>query len=146
MAHGSPDHTRLSDDAYSHFQDKWSYSPWGGLDAGDPANYIIDVSMVGLLGDIYVLCTDPGISLKVAIDGTTIFSWDVATLITLGLWGYSNNQMRMGCTSYNTVAKLYAMVFNANHQIYVHNTLQAWLVRSALGDNAAGYLWYKEKI
>ncbi|GAI42859.1 unnamed protein product, partial [marine sediment metagenome] len=111
-----------------------------------PANFIVDVTMTGILGDIYVLSTDPGVSLKVEVDGVNIFSWDVATLVSLGLWGYSNSQLRMSCTKYDTVISLYAMVFNSSHQIYVHSTLRAWLVRAALGDNAGGYCWYKEKI
>lgn len=146
MAHGAPDHTRLSDDAFSHYRDKWAYRPWGALMAGDPANYIVNQSIVGVIGDIYVLTNDPGVTLKIEIDGVGIYSWDITALVSLGQWGYSNLQFKMSCTKYDAVLSQYAMIFSGNHQMYVHKSLKAWLVRTGAGDAAAGYCWYKEKI
>jgi len=146
MAHGAPDHTRLSDDAFSHYRDRWGTFPWALLLAGDPANYIVNATVNGVLGDIYVVSNNPGVELTIEIDGTEVYSWAVDTLVTLGLWGYSNPQFKMSCTKYDVVLDQYAMIFSGYHQMYVHRTLRVWMVRTGAGDAAAGYCWYKERI
>jgi len=146
MAHGAPDHTRLADDAYSHYRDVWGYFPWGILAAADPGNYIVNKTGIGVLGDVYVLVDSALVKLKIVIDGVNVYSWDANTLKSLGLWGYSNNQFKMSVTMFDAVIGLYAFMFSGNNGMYFHKSLQVYLARSAPLDLGTGYCWYKEKI
>ena len=122
MPHGAPDHTRLSDDAHSHYQ--YTYISGGGIPVPSLARYdLVDIDMVGIFGIAFLLSDNKGTYLRMEVDGRQIFELaasDVFKDIGLGKGGLHGV---IGSSMYDEVNDKYSLWYNNDWRIYVHNHL-----------------------
>ena len=122
MAHGAPDHIRLSDDAFSHYDFHRPTSGVWVMGAGETRN-LVDLDMVGVFGLVFMVVDNNESLLRVEVDGREVFEIDVrAAFATRQLyWGALGGII--GVTTYDEINDHYSLWFNANWKIYVHNHL-----------------------
>jgi len=73
MAHGAPDHTRLSDDAFAHYEYIRPASGAWGMIAGEKRN-LVDLDLTGVFGLAFMLVDNKSAILKIEVDGYDVYT------------------------------------------------------------------------
>ena len=122
MAHGSPDHTVLSDDAYSHYE--YNYVSSGGWNIlATQRRSLIDIDLVGIFGITFMLVNNKGAYLRIEVDGRQIFELAPSTVFTdLQLYAGKIKGI-MGVSTYNEIDNKYSLWYHTDWKIYVHKHL-----------------------
>lgn len=122
MAHGAPDHTRLADDAYSHYTFTRLFTP---VTVIPMLSSIIPINenFVGVFGKVVMVLDNVGLTVKIEIDGVKVFELSPSYIMnSLYLEDRSVNA-DYGMTCYDTVNDNYGIWFSTGYNIYVRANL-----------------------
>lgn len=140
MAHGAPDHTRLSDDAFSHYE--YNYTSGGlWLIAPGDSRSIVDLDLVGVFGICYVLMDNKRSYFRVVIDGRKIFELSPqAVFEDLQLYG-GKISGALGVSTYDDVNDKYSLWYHTDWKIYVHNHLKVDVYNFTISNCNVAAIW-----
>ena len=140
MAHGAPDHTRLSDDAFSHYE--YNYVPGGGwaLLALERRS-IVDIDLVGIFGIAFALVNNKGSYFRIEVDGREVFELAPSTVFTQ-LQCY-NGKVKgvVGSTIYDEVNDKYSIWYHTDWKIYVHKHLKVEVWNFTINPCTVAAIW-----
>jgi len=140
MAHGAPDHTRLSDDAFSHYE----YNYVDGFNWNLIVNErrsLVDIDLIGIFGISYALMDNNQAIFRIEIDGREIFENDAKTLFTeLQIYGGKIKGV-LGATVYDEVNDKYSLWYHNDWKIYVHNHLKIEIWNLTLNPCIVDTIW-----
>jgi len=123
MAHGAPDHTRLSDNAYAHYDySRPVAGPWLVLPGDERSLY--DLDLVGVFGLAVMLVDNKHALLNVEVDGISIFQDTPSNAFAVnGFYKGAVNGV-LGTSIYDEVNDIYSLWFKSDWNIYVHTHLK----------------------
>ena len=140
MAHGAPDHTRLSDDAFSHY--KYNYVPNGGWNLlALERQSLVDIDLVGLFGITYVVMNNNGTYLRVEIDEREVFELAPKTVFRdLQLYGGKIKGI-FGASVYDEVNNKYSIWYHTDWKIYIHKHLKIEVHNFTINPCTVSAIW-----
>ena len=122
MAHGAPDHTRLSDDAFAHYEYIRPASGAWGMIAGEKRN-LVDLDLTGVFGLAFMLVDNKSAILKIEVDGYDVYQSNPSSVFgSLGFMGSAIGSMA-GVSKYDEINDDYGLWFDAGWKVYIHNHL-----------------------
>jgi len=133
MAHGAPDHTRLSDNAYAHYsyQRPWA-AGWVILPGDERSLY--DFDLVGVFGLASMRVNNKYALLDIEVDGIEIFlgSPDYA----FSSHGFYKGALDgvTGVSIFNEIDNDYTLWFKTDWNVYVHNHLKIAIQNETLNN------------
>lgn len=140
MPHGAPDHVRLSDNAYSHY--KYNHVPGSGWAMIiNEHRAVVDIDMVGLFGEVFMLVNNKEAYLRIEIDGREIFELSAGDIFRYyGLYKGALNGI-IGSSIYNEIDDKYSAWYNNNWNIYIHEHLLVEIWNFTLNPCQVGMIW-----
>ena len=128
MAHGAPDHTRLSESGFAHYTDRIIRRAGAPLVANPAWETALNVNIQGVFGYMWGWCDTPVFNVRITIDGVIVFRFTIADLHGGGFWGLNSSWDKMGCTAYSAVAGnlSYGMFYDEKWGLYVHSNNASW--------------------
>jgi len=140
MAHGAPDHTRLSDDAFAHYE--YNYVPGGGwaLIALERRS-IVDIDLVGIFGIAFALVNNERAWLRIEVDGREIIELDPRGVFR-DLQIY-NGKIKgvVGSTIYDEVNDKYSIWYHNDWKIFVHKHLKVEVYNFTINPCTVSAIW-----
>ena len=123
MAHGAPDHIRLSDDAHAHF--RW-FRVWV-----DPVAIVSGVvtqmfylTGVKTMGSLFIQTDWKELSVRIHIDGVNIDITTPKDIWDDRLFSAAGNAPGWSISQYDEVNNKYCLFWNPLFKCYVHKSIQ----------------------
>jgi len=140
MAHGAPDHTRLSDDAFSHYE--YHYEPSGGwVMIVNEKRSIVDIDLVGVFGIAYVLMNNKASYFRIEVDGRQIFELAPSTVFEDLRLDAGKISGVMGVSTYDEVNDHYSLWYHTDWKIYVHEHLLVEVYNFTINPCTVAAIW-----
>jgi len=149
MAHGAPDHTRLSESGFAHYVDRVVIRNSAPLCVNPLWEETVNEDIQGVFGYMWGWCDTFAFNVRITIDGQIIFIMTIHQMAGGGFWGSSGAWDKFGCTRYSAVAGdlNYGMFYDEKWGLYIHHNLTIEVQQSAaLGNLASWGIYYKELI
>jgi len=153
MAHGAPDHSRMTEDAFAHYQDVILRPAAAAIaHVGDVVPYTtcVDADVVGVFGYFRAWADHQCLRVRIFIDNlvTPIFLFTITEMAGGGFWGYSNPANKFGVTKWDEINDSFGMVYDEKWGLYIHTHLKIEVQFSivATGVNASWGIHYKKLI
>ena len=122
MAHGAPDHIRLSDDAHSHF--RWFriwYDPVA-IVSGIPLQ-LFYLTGVKTMGSLFVQTDWKDMYVSIHIDGFNIDVAQPSAIWDDRLFSAAGNAPGWSISQYDEVNNKYCLFWNPQFKCYVHKSI-----------------------
>ena len=149
MAHGAPDHTRLTESGFAHYVDRVVIRNSAALCATPAWEEALNVDIQGVWGYMWGWCDTHQFQVRITIDGVVVFYHTIAQLMGGGFMGISSSWDKFGVTSYSEVAGdlNFGMFYEEKWGLYIHSNITIEIRRAAAVGNLASWgIYYKELI
>ena len=122
MAHGAPDHTRLSDDAFSHYTVRHFTDTTITIPSGI-ATELFNQDFIGVFGYVIVDVDYSSLSILVYVDGTNVYYINAATLFDTFNLGSKAGAGGWGVSKFDDINNRYVLWLDADYHVYVKSNL-----------------------
>ena len=149
MAHGAPDHTRLTESGFAHYVDKVVLRNSAALCVAPAWEEALNVDIQGVWGYMWGWCDTHQFQVRITIDGVVIFIMTINQMHGGGFWGSNSPWDKFGCTKFSEVAGdlSFGMFYDEKWGLYIHSNITIEIRRAAAMGNLASWgIYYKELI
>ena len=130
MAHGAPDHTRLSDDAFSHYLLRYHRRiiwPHGVV-----VTDMYNIDSVGVFGYLAMCINSPNVEVKIWCDGFHIGTFNIKEFRDSFGYGDDHGNPYVSVPFYDAINNRYTMIIDYRWNIYFHKNLTITTVSTDL--------------
>lgn len=131
MAHGAPDHTRLSDDAYSHYILHYKRDIIWPITALETDYFNTD--LVGVFGYFAICLDDSRVQCRMFVDNNHIGTFRVGTFKDYFGTGLNQSKPFVSIPVYNAIDGRYTMIVDYRWDVYIHKNLRIALTSTGGG-------------
>ena len=122
MAHGAPDHTQLSDDAFSHYT--WKTHTDAAMVLPDAATVeLANIDFVGVVAGFFAYSNYNQTRWRVKVDGLLIDTITAEMLYGLRPWPTVVGWSAYNLNRYDPTTPSYVFSWGTNFKCYVHKNL-----------------------